>query len=630
LSNSNPPKSTQSSSAQTGVTPATGKKALGRNSGKNTPKIILGALISVLALWWTLASIETDKILEALSSMDSFYITLAVLLTIVAYLARAFRWPVFFEGGTKALAPLDSFRCLIVGFFMNNTLPARMGELVRAHLGGYAANTSRSLVLATIAGERLADGIAISLLFGVLFTWFSGELPSGAGDKIIFVSFLFLLAGLMTAACLLARKKVFSFLEQLGDMMPGHLSSYSVKKIQQFIGGLEPMMQPLRLVKISAWSVFIWAIELVAYKYVTLAFGQELSWGIIGLFLAVVNFSSLIPAAPGGIGVIEAIATASLVGVGVEREAALAMVAVQHLIQILVVGIPGAYYFFMQMQGEVPVAEEDETREEGTTILRAEGDVVAGLSVEELEAGSECDVSVVIPAYNEEDRLPQTLLSVVEYCDARSENFEILVVDDGSTDGTVQVVQRMEKLSPMVKLLTYEENRGKGYAVRHGVLAAKGKRVLYSDADGATPIEELERLEEILKKDCHIAIGSRALYSKETSTKTVWYRKFIGRAFNGLVNFLILPGIADTQCGFKLFYRKAAQDLFSLQSSEGFSFDVELLFLARREGYTIAEVPINWTNIPGSKVDLVRDSARMGVDIIKFRLRGMTGGYKKS
>lgn len=602
-----------------------------KKSSRNASKVILGALVSVLALWWTLHSVETEKILGALVSVKISYLFLSVILTVIAYFARAWRWPVFFEGGTSVLSLSDSFRCLIVGFFMNNTLPARMGELVRTHLGGKATDEKRSIVLATIAGERLVDGIAISLIFGVLFTWFSGELPEGSGDKIFFVSVLFLLAGLGTAACLLFRKRVFAVLERIGEIMPGHLSGYTLRKIKEFIIGFEPMLQPIRLAKISFWSILIWLIEILAYKLVTVAFGQELSWGVIGFFLAVVNFSSLIPAAPGGIGVIEALATAALVGVGVERESALSMVAIQHLIQILVVGVPGAYYFFMQMRGEVPVLEEDETREEeGPAILKSEQTLVAGLSVEDLEADGECAVSIVIPAYNEEDRLPQTLLSVVEYCNSRPEEFEILVVDDGSQDGTATVVKRMESLSPMVKLLSYDSNRGKGYAVRHGVLEAKGKCVLYSDADGATPIEELARLEAALRKDCHIAIGSRAMYSKETSTTTVWYRKLIGRVFNGMVNFLILPGIADTQCGFKLFYRKAAQELFSLQSSEGFSFDVELLFLARRQGYTIAEVPINWTNIPGSKVDLVKDSAKMGLDIIKFRLRGMTGAYKRS
>jgi len=237
------------------------------------------------------------------------------------------------------------------------------------------------------------------------------------------------------------------------------------------------------------------------------------------------------------------------------------------------------------------------------------------------------DVSVIIPAYNEEARLPKTLLSVRDYFEARGCSYEVLVVDDGSTDDTSKVVQQFEKLTPNVKLLTYPTNRGKGYAVRYGMLNACGRRLLFNDADGATPIEEIERLERALDAGAHIAIGSRAMFSKDTSIQTVWYRKIMGRTFNALVNMLILPGIADTQCGFKLFVREAAELLFSRQRAERFSFDVELLYLARRAGFSISEVPINWTNVPGSKVNLVRDSLLMFRDILKFRLCDLFGGY---
>ena len=176
-------------------------------------------------------------------------------------------------------------------------------------------------------------------------------------------------------------------------------------------------------------------------------------------------------------------------------------------------------------------------------------------------------------------------------------------------------------------MLTYPANRGKGYAVRFGMFNARGRYLLFNDADGASPIPEVERLFAAIEDGADVAIGSRAMFSRETDVQTVWYRKFLGRVFNAYVNIIILPGIADTQCGFKMFSRKAAKFIFRRQKAERFSFDVELLYLARKAGYVIAEVPINWTNVAGSKVNLVKDSLAMGWDLTKFRLRDFFGGY---
>lgn len=239
------------------------------------------------------------------------------------------------------------------------------------------------------------------------------------------------------------------------------------------------------------------------------------------------------------------------------------------------------------------------------------------------------ELSVVIPAYNEEKRLQTTLLSTVEYLRSRSDSFEIIVVDDGSVDQTSQVVREFKQAGyPEVHLLVNPRNRGKGYSVKFGVLNSRGMRVLYADADGATPIVEFERLERAFDLGADIAIGSRALASRETSVTTVWYRKAMGRVFNGIVNIVAVPDVADTQCGFKLFSHDAARYLFSRQSAERFSFDVELLFLAWKAGFKVIEVPVNWTNVPGSKVNLVTDSASMLADVFRFRLRYMLGRYK--
>ena len=245
------------------------------------------------------------------------------------------------------------------------------------------------------------------------------------------------------------------------------------------------------------------------------------------------------------------------------------------------------------------------------------------------DANPKPDISIIIPAYNEESRLAKTLDDILQYLAERKERFEVIVVDDGSADKTASVaLQYEEKTKGVVRMLTYPANRGKGYAVKFGMTNGQGNLLLYNDADGATPIREIERLENAIAQGADIAIGSRAAFSRDTSVKTVWYRKFMGRSFNSIVNFLLLPGVMDTQCGFKMFKRHAAAEVFGKQKAERFSFDVELLFLARKAGFTVAEVPVNWTNIPGSKVNLVSDSFAMFCDLLRFRLRDLFGVYR--
>jgi dolichyl-phosphate beta-glucosyltransferase len=231
------------------------------------------------------------------------------------------------------------------------------------------------------------------------------------------------------------------------------------------------------------------------------------------------------------------------------------------------------------------------------------------------------ELSIIIPAYNERWRLPPTLIDIIDYIEKREINYEVIVVDDGSTDETSSIVRKFERVRPQeVKCIRLPKNRGKGHAVRTGAENATGSRIIFVDADGATPIAEIERLEAAIKDGADVAIGSRAMKSSDTQIKTIWYRKLLGRIFNNYVNFIILPGITDTQCGFKMFTFEAAQKLFPLQTAERFSFDVELLYLARKFKMKIAEVPINWENVPGSKVNLVLDSIRMFRDIFRFRM----------
>jgi dolichyl-phosphate beta-glucosyltransferase len=602
-------------------------------------KAILGILVSLFCLWWVLHSVEKEEIFAAVRNIDPIWILAALLTTLWSYVLRAWRWPFFF--GRQPPNFYDSFRCLIIGFFMNNMLPARMGEIVRAYLGSKATKQSGTIVLATIAAERLADGLAISLLFAVLFTFTSHPDEIERAQELYIVAYLFLFAAVITGVVLYKRQAIFSFLEKLGQIMPGHISNYTLVRIKRFIQGLEPLFRPSSVFVLSIFSLVVWLVELLVYYEVSVAFGYRMTLGGLSLFLAAVNFSSLIPAAPGGIGVIEAFATFALVRIGVNKETALAMVAAQHLIQYTVVGIPGAFYFFVNLGGKIPESVEAEMRDENGVVVAKYADVSQAKPTPIAEASfssssqvdlrssapEEIDISIVIPAYNEEYRLPTTLLSVLEYIKTRPENFEVLVVDDGSTDGTSKVAKQFTALSPSVRLLVYPGNRGKGYAVRFGIMNARGQLVLYNDADGATPIQEIERLEEALAGGVHVAIGSRAMYSRSTAVQTVWYRKYIGRVFNGIVNMLLLPGIADTQCGFKMFLRPVARYLFSRTKADRFSFDVEVLFLARKAGLKMVEVPVNWTNVPGSKINLAVDSASMFLDLLKFRLRDLFGAY---
>lgn len=231
------------------------------------------------------------------------------------------------------------------------------------------------------------------------------------------------------------------------------------------------------------------------------------------------------------------------------------------------------------------------------------------------------DISIVIPAFNEQYRLPKTLISLKEYLDSRSEKIEVIVVDDGSSDNTAEVAKDFAQKFSDYLILHLAKNIGKGGAVKAGMLKAKGNWVLFADADGSTPFAELIRLEAAIRNGADVAIGSRAKHSTDTYVKTRWYRKFLGQAFNRIVNLIAVPGIRDTQCGFKLFNRRAVNIIFAKQTACGFSFDVELLMLARKSGLEIAEIPVNWTNVDGSKVNLVLDSSKMFLDIFRFLWR---------
>lgn len=236
-------------------------------------------------------------------------------------------------------------------------------------------------------------------------------------------------------------------------------------------------------------------------------------------------------------------------------------------------------------------------------------------------------LSIVIPAYNEAERLPPTLRDIAAYLALEGRAAEVIVVDDGSTDGTSAETRRVAATEPSIRLIRLPQNRGKGYAVRTGVVNATGHRILFADADGSTPIEELRRLELALDGGAQVAVGSRSLAAAGVVVSARVTRRLAGKVFQALVRTLADPGVVDTQCGFKLFTAEAAHELFSRLRMNRFSFDVELLMMARRSGYRIAEVPVNWTHRAGSKVNVLLDGPAMTVDLFTIRGNALRGRY---
>lgn len=241
---------------------------------------------------------------------------------------------------------------------------------------------------------------------------------------------------------------------------------------------------------------------------------------------------------------------------------------------------------------------------------------------------SELYLSIVVPAYNEEARLAPSLEKIYGYLRAQPYRYELIVVSDGSRDGTARVAQEWKPSDCPLIVIDRKENRGKGYTVREGAASATGRIVLFSDADLSTPIEDTAKLLPYFQEGYDMVIGSRSLKQSEIVVRQPFHRQLMGRVFNGLVRFLAVPGIADTQCGFKAFSRKAIEEIFPRCLVDGFSFDVEMLFLARKLGLRVKEVPIRWVDSPSSTVSPIRDSLRMLKEIFQVRLNDRRGRYK--
>lgn len=238
------------------------------------------------------------------------------------------------------------------------------------------------------------------------------------------------------------------------------------------------------------------------------------------------------------------------------------------------------------------------------------------------------EISVIIPAFNEEERLPQTLEHVSHYLRSLSFASEILVVDDGSTDHTAQVVSALARSIPNLFLLSNGSNRGKGFSVRHGMLEAHGRIALFTDADLSAPIEESQKLFTALES-ADIAIGSRALNRRLIEIHQSRWRELAGILFNRVMRLLTGLPFEDTQCGFKAFAMPGSRIVFELQRIEDFGFDPEILFLAKRHGLRVVEVPVRWSHDPRTKVHVLRDSARMLLDLLLILWNDLLGRYAR-
>jgi dolichyl-phosphate beta-glucosyltransferase len=237
--------------------------------------------------------------------------------------------------------------------------------------------------------------------------------------------------------------------------------------------------------------------------------------------------------------------------------------------------------------------------------------------------------SFILPAYNESERLTTSIPKVLEYIHARHLQAEIIVVNDGSTDDTAEVVRRFTVANPMIVLLENPGNRGKGYSVRHGMLRAKGAVALFTDADLSSPITEADKLFAALADGADVAIGSRWLQRDLQTERQPFYRQLYGRLFNLGLSILLRLDYRDTQCGFKAFTRRAIQVVFTRQRVERWGFDPELLYLARKYKLKTVEVPVEWAHDHRSKINPFRDGLRMGLDVLQIRWNAWLGRYAR-
>ena len=591
---------------------------------KRLTEFALSLVLGGLLLFVLFRHFDLRQTMESIRRAHSGLLILGLALMVVAYLLRGARWQIW----ERSLSYWDSLRLILIGFMGNNVLPARLGEVLRAHCAAAKTDNDRgrTTALASIAAERILDGLVLSV-FGLVAIGLV-HVDRRLQWALFLVSLAF--AGLTAALVLSFRHHewILSLISAANRKFPGHVTAFMREKAAQLVDGLLPLGTVPRMAGALTATAVIWGIEIGACYYFGLAVWGGMTVRTALLFLVVVNFASLLPLTMGGIGTIEAAGPFFLISSGVSAPLALAMVLLQHAGQYVFTTITGGVLYLTGGFHRIPLgrpktaapprpasASPSSVVEEARSSL---GRLSASVELTPAPRG-EVQLSIVIPAYNEQARLPRTVLETIHWCSTRKLDFELVIADDGSRDETLAIARLFEESDARIRVLACP-HMGKGAAVRMGMLNAKGRFVLFMDADGATPLDELPKLLAALEQGYDVAIGSRvAQHPGEVEVKTKLHRRFIGRTFAFLVNLLAFEGIADTQCGFKMFSRDAAAVIFSRQKIVGFAFDVEVLFLARRLSLTIAEIPVNWVAQPGSKVNLVADSIRMLWDISHIR-----------
>lgn len=588
---------------------------------KNTIKFSVSLTISLTLLYYTFGFFDFNKILNYIRDARTDYLSYAFLLIIAAYLLRGVRWRVW----EQELSFWRAFELILIGFMGNNLLPARLGEFLRAYCTGHRSKEGYggTAALASVAIERILDGLTISLI-GILGLTLV-PVPSTLFYALLSVSLLF---GLLTLGLIISlhfHHWIREFLKSLHRIFPGHLTRFGMEKSNYFLDGLLLIKSLPRFVLALIFSAFIWGVELGAYYLIARAVLPEISFEISLLFLSVVNFASLFPFTIGGIGVIEGAATAFLIGAGMPGNQALSMVILQHVFQFcfttvggLVFYFAGGYFNLSPPECKQEPAESKARIDHIRETFRQIHSLSDALNIQS-ERLNRPELSLVIPAYNEQNRLPKTILKTLDWCAQNRMEYELIIADDGSTDDTLELAKLFAGQVERVRCIACP-HQGKGAAVRMGMLNATGKYVLFMDADGATPLAEIPKILNEVRNGTDIAIGSRVVQTPgETEVITPRRRVILGRIFSALVNVFVISGVSDTQCGFKVFRHEVVRLLFNRQKLNGFAFDVEILYMARKLKLSLAEIPVNWINQEGSKINLFLDSARMLWDILRIR-----------
>jgi dolichyl-phosphate beta-glucosyltransferase len=580
-------------------------------------KTVLSITIATALIAWVFSEIDARLTWSWVQRADRTQLLGALLLLVAAYAARAGRWLVW----QPTLGYSASAKAVLVGFMGNNILPARLGEVLRADW--IAARTpaafGRTAALASIGAERILDGVVLSL-FGL-----AGLAVIDVNDT-VYTSMLVItvLFGALAAALLITvvfEPSVRRLVDRLNEVFPGHLTRFARSKTHYALSGVVRLRGASRVSRAVVMTLVIWLLELACYWMIAASIAP-VSIGSAAIFVTVVNFASLFPLTVGGIGAIEGAATAFLVSIGLPADQALAIVLLQHGFQLAFTTVSGAVVYLTNPRPsrieEVPASvasPEDVLLRTRLSLNMLKADLALAGPVD----GPETKLSIVIPAYNERARLPRTALEAIRWCNVNDVQYEIVIVDDGSSDDTLSIAELLAHHDRNVRSIACP-HKGKGATVRMGMLNARGTYVLFMDADGATPLTEIPRLLSALESGSDVAIGSRVLQAPgEVVVETSFHRKFIGRTFALLVNILAVRGIGDTQCGFKMFRRDAARAIFSRQQIDGFAFDVELLYIAQMLGFRIVEVPVNWKDQAGSKVNLLADSLKMLWDLSHIR-----------